>query len=131
MQALKGDQQRKGGLSMIKRKDELKVDIYNEFLGGKGTLTNTHFLDKEDACGKGRLFARSMLTPGSSIGPHTHKGDFETYYLLSGKALVTDNDGVEHILEAGDVMYTKNGETHSIKNCGNVNLEYIAIILFD
>ena len=116
---------------MIKRKDELKVDMHNEFLGGKGTLTNIHFMDKESSSGKGRLFAKSTLTPGSSIGPHTHKGDFETYYILSGKALVTDNDGLGHRLEAGDVMYTRNGESHSIENCGDVNLEYIAIILFD
>lgn len=116
---------------MIKRKDELKVDVHEEFLGGKGTLTNTHFLDKEDASGKGRLFVKSVLTPGSSIGNHTHSGDFETYYILSGKALVTKDDGSEEVLEAGDVMYTKNGKSHSIENCGDVDLEYIAIILFD
>ncbi len=116
---------------MIKRSHELKVDVHKEFLGGKGTLTNTHFINQEDAAGKGRLFVKSMLTPGSSIGPHTHKGDFETYYILSGRALVTDNDGTQHILEAGDVMFTQNGESHSIENCGDVNLEYIAIILFD
>lgn len=116
---------------MIKRSNELKVDVHNEFLGGKGTLTNTHFLNKEDAAGKGRLFVKSVLTPGSSIGSHTHNGDFETYYILSGKALVTDNDGIEHILQAGDVMFTPNGQSHSIENCGDENLEYIAIILFD
>lgn len=116
---------------MIKRSHELKVDVHDEFLGGKGTLTNIHFLDKENASGKGRLFAKSILTPGSSIGNHKHNGDFETYYILSGKALVTDDDGAQHVLEAGDVMYTPNGSSHSIENCGDEDLEYIAIILFD
>lgn len=115
---------------MIKRKDELKVDVHEEFLGGKGTLTNTHFLDKEDASGKGRLFVKSVLTPGSSIGNHTHSGDFETYYILSGKALVTEDDGSEHVLEAGDVMYTPDGASHAIENCGEEDLEYIALIMY-
>ena len=36
--------------------------------------------------GKGRLFARQLLKPGSSIGRHPHTGDCEVYYIISGKA---------------------------------------------
>lgn len=115
---------------MILRGHEMRVVKHENFLGGTGLLTNTHFLDNENACGTGRLFAKSILTPGSSIGYHTHNGDFETYYILSGKALVSDN-GREYILEQGDTILCNNGESHSIKNIGNSNLEYIALILFD
>lgn len=114
---------------MILRANEMKVEVHNEFVGGKGTLTNTHFLNKEDSFGTGRLFVKGMLTPGSSIGYHTHKGDFENYYILSGKALVNHN-GEEFILEPGDSALCKNGESHSLENIGDTNLEYIAIILF-
>lgn len=116
---------------MIKRSHELKKAINKEFLGGKGEVQLTHFLDKEDASGKGRLFAKSVLPPGSSIGFHKHNGDFENYYILKGKALVTDDDGSQHVLEAGDVMFTPNGCGHAIENIGEENLEYIALILFD
>lgn len=115
---------------MIKRKEDMKVAVQNEFLGGKGVLTNVHFLDKEDAAGTGRLFVRSILTPGSSIGYHTHKGDFEVYYILTGIALVNDN-GEEHTLYPGDSILTKNGFSHSIANAGATDLEYIALIIFD
>lgn len=115
---------------MILRGKDMNVMVHNEFLGGKGTLTNTHFLNNEDACGAGRLFVKSMLTPGSSIGYHTHKGDFENYYILSGKALVND-DGEEFILESGDSILCRNGSSHSIENIGDTNLEYIALIIFD
>lgn len=115
---------------MIKRSNELRVVTQQEFLGGKGELKLTHFLEQEDASNKGRLFALSVLTPGSSIGYHTHKGDGETYFILKGKALVSDN-GEESVLEAGDVLITKNGSSHSIENIGDTDLEYIAIILFD
>ena len=115
---------------MIKKASEMKVEMKENFLGGKGTATNTHFLDKEDACGAGRLFCKSMLTPGSSIGYHPHKGDFENYYILAGKALVNDN-GEEHTLDVGDSLLCKNGDFHSIENIGETNLEYIALIIFD
>ncbi|NLK43313.1 MAG: cupin domain-containing protein [Tissierellia bacterium] len=115
---------------MLLKGSDMKVLVHDEFLGGKGTLTNTHFLNNEDACGAGRLFAKSMLTPGSSIGYHTHQGDFEVYYILTGKAKVNHN-GTDYILEAGDSILCRNGESHSIENIGDTNLEYIAIILFD
>lgn len=115
---------------MIKKAIDMKVDNHKEFLGGKGSLRNIHFLDKEDAAGSGRLFVRSILTPGSSIGNHTHKGDFEVYYILSGTALVDDNGEMVQ-LGAGDSIQTKNGFSHSIENNGDVDLEYIALILFD
>jgi quercetin dioxygenase-like cupin family protein len=116
---------------LIKRSHELKRQVNKEFLGGKGQVELTHFLDKEDAAGTGRLFSISMLTPGSSIGFHVHNGDFENYYILKGKAMVTEDDGSKHYLEAGDVMFTPNGSGHAIENVGEDNLEYIALILFD
>ena len=115
---------------MITKADNMKVTLHEQFLGGKGVLKNVHFLDKDDAAGAGRLFVRSILTPGSSIGYHTHKGDFEVYYILSGIALVNDN-GEEHVLQAGDSILTKNGLSHSIENTGDTDLEYIALIVFD
>lgn len=117
-------------LAIIKRKNEMSVTTHPEFLNGKGVLKNVHFLAKEDAAGAGRLFTRSILTPGSSIGYHTHKGDFEVYYILKGTALVNDN-GQEHTLQAGDAIHTPNGSSHSIENIGDTDLEYIAMIIFD
>lgn len=115
---------------MIKRKSELRLVTQENFLGGKGTLNQINFLEKEDASNKGRLFAVSILKPGSSIGYHTHKGDGETYYILKGRALVNDN-GVEQTLEVGDVIITQNGFSHSIENIGEGDLEYISLIIFD
>jgi len=115
---------------MITKAQDMTVTIHEEFFGGKGLLKNTQFLNKDDAANTGRSFVKSVLTPGSSIGYHQHKGEFEVYYILSGTALVNDN-GVEHVLGPGDSLLTKNGCSHSIENVGEVDLEYIAIILFD
>ena len=115
---------------MITKAHEMNTAVLSEFYGGKGSVKSTHFLNKEDAAGAGRQFAKSVLAPGSSIGYHPHKGELEVYYILSGKALVSDN-GEEHVLDAGDSILTKNGSSHSIENVGDVDLEYISLILFD
>ena len=66
-------------------------------------------LTPDEFRGKGRLLSHSVIFPGSSIGVHTHKGDFETYYILKGEGLVNDN-GVVSPVGPGDVIYTGNKE---------------------
>ena len=114
---------------MIRRKSELKVDVHNEFRGGKGSITFEHFMDQQMANGAGRLFAKTIIPPGSSVGLHKHEGDSEVYFILDGKALVNDN-GTEVELGPGDVNFCRDGESHGIENIGTSDLEYIAIILF-
>lgn len=117
---------------MIKRFDELKKEVVSNFRGGKGELEMTHFLEvgKDEFKGKGRLYCKNVLKPGSSIGLHEHVGDFETYVVLSGEGLINDN-GEETPVKPGDVIITKNGEKHSLENTGSVDLEVMALILFD
>ncbi|MDL2216293.1 cupin domain-containing protein [Desulfovibrio sp. OttesenSCG-928-M14] len=114
---------------MIRRHAELKVDVHNEFRGGKGSVTLEHFMDQQMANGAGRLFAHSILAPGSSVGLHKHEGDCEVYYILEGKALVNDN-GTETELGPGDINFCPDGGSHAIANIGDTDLRYIAIILF-
>lgn len=117
---------------MIKHLGDLRKDLVSNFRGGKGEVQMTHFLEteKDEFSGKGRLFAKNVLKPGSSIGLHEHVGDFETYFILSGEGQVNDNGELKSV-KPGDVIITKNGENHSIENIGSVDLEFIALILFD
>ncbi|MCL2580039.1 MAG: cupin domain-containing protein [Oscillospiraceae bacterium] len=97
--------------------------------GGKDTVRLIHFLEETQSYGTGRLFGISIIPPGGSIGYHTHTGDFEVYYILKGTAKVVDN-GVEDILHPGDSMICREGDSHSIENIGDRDLEYVAIILY-
>ncbi|MBT9134641.1 MAG: Oxalate-binding protein [Firmicutes bacterium] len=115
---------------MITRRADMLTTEHSERFGGKGVLRNTHFLDKDHAYGTGRLFSRSKLAPGCSVGWHKHEGELEVYYILSGTAKVSDN-GAETILHAGDALLTVDGESHFIENVGDKDLEYVALILFD
>ncbi|MCB8814852.1 cupin domain-containing protein [Desulfosporosinus shakirovi] len=117
---------------MIKHSKDLRTDRVSNFRGGKGEIQMTHFLEteKNEFNAKGRLFAKNVLKPGTSIGFHEHVGDTETYVILSGEGLVNDN-GDQKPVKPGDVIITKDGESHSIENTGTVDLEVMALILFD
>ena len=114
---------------MIKRKSEIQGEALPNFKGGIGHITVYPFLTDQEARGAGRLFIKSVIEPGNSIGLHKHEGDMETYYILAGKALISD-DGADVVLEAGDCHICPDGQAHSIKSVGEDTLEYIAIILY-
>lgn len=114
---------------MIKKCSEIEGKVLTNFKDGEGDVTMFHFLNEQEARGTGRLFVKTVIEPGNSIGDHTHDGDMEAYYILKGKALVSDN-GTDVILEAGDCNVCPDGQSHSIKNVGEDTLEYIAIILY-
>ena len=114
---------------MIKRRDEMSITLEPNLKGGKGTTRVLNILEKDEMHGTGRLFGISMIPVGGSIGQHTHAGDFETYYILEGKALVNDNGNIQE-LGPGDMTHCKDGDFHSIENIGDVELRYVAVIQY-
>jgi mannose-6-phosphate isomerase-like protein (cupin superfamily) len=115
---------------MIKKADSLQPIEYENRFGGQGKIAMKPLLSPEEFCGKGRLLSHTFIYPGSSIGEHTHQGDFETYYILKGTGVVNDNGTLTQV-GPGDVVYTGSGKSHSIENTGSQDLELIAMILFD
>lgn len=98
---------------------------------GKGEILVRNLLNGPDEMYKsGRVFAHTTVFPGSAIGYHIHKGESETYYILSGKGLFNDNGTLVEV-EAGDVTFTGNGEGHGIEATGDEPIEMIALIIYD
>lgn len=114
---------------MIRRAGEMTPEIVNNMRGGKGSAEVLRVLKKDEFHDKGRLFGKIILKPGMSIGLHKHVGDCEAYYILSGKGLVSDN-GKNETVSDGDLVFTDNGETHSIENTGDEDLAFIALVLY-
>ena len=113
---------------MLIKKDLIPQEIENAPMGGAGIL----YLDEmsqavklPDSVG---TFAKATLAPGAEVGYHVHSTDSEAYYILSGVGEYTEN-GVTTRVSAGDVTYTPMGDGHGIKNVGQANLEFIALIL--
>jgi mannose-6-phosphate isomerase-like protein (cupin superfamily) len=103
-------------------------DLYVEQRTGERLGTFTKLLEESQMHGKAKIFARVALRPGSMAPLHKHEGTFEAFYFLAGKGLVDDNGTLTEV-KVGDVVFTNDGESHSIKNIGETDLEYIALVV--
>lgn len=126
------DEVYKGDGFVIRRGQDMKQETVAGMRGGQGEVQIVHILEREkdEFANKGRLYAKNILKPGTSIGLHEHVGDFEAYYILSGEGTVDDN-GEQTVVKAGDLVLTRNGEEHSIENKGDADLVFMALILFE
>ncbi len=89
--------------------------------GGEGELIRRIFVNEDTRIMRGRL------TPGSTIGLHTHETDSEMIFILSGAGKVLC-DGEYEPLSAGSVHYCPKGHAHSLINDGDEDLEILAMI---
>lgn len=95
---------------------------------GKGEIFITHLLTQEEMVGKCAMFARVRVPAGASLNVHQHVGNNETYHILQGKGLYTDNDKTYEV-KAGDTTYCADGDTHGLENIGDEDLIFIALII--
>lgn len=95
--------------------------------GGEGYILRDLLLQGDQLHGKLTYASTITLDPGCSIGVHTHTGDSEMYFIYEGDGLYTDNDEA-YPVQAGDMLFCKDGETHGIKNDGDAPLRFVAIM---
>lgn len=112
---------------MIRRNKDMNIEIRKNMRGGEGEIAITNIVNKEELK-NARLLAYINIPVGASIGEHEHKDEIEYYIILNGNGKVDDNGSLEEV-QAGDVIITGGGASHSIKNIGNSELNMIAIII--
>jgi quercetin dioxygenase-like cupin family protein len=113
---------------MIKMAGEQLVRVRENVRGGEGTLIFHDFLTAEESYGAGKLFSRTVLPAGASIGEHQHEGEYEVYYVLTGTVDVLD-DGGWTTLHTGDTHLCSSGESHAIRNFSTSEAEVLMLIL--
>ena len=115
---------------MVRRNGERRVDVKKMF-DGDGQVILAHILNGADEMyGKGRVFSIATLKPGCEIGWHIHRGDGETYCIVSGHGEYNDNGTIVPV-GPGDVTFVDDGEGHSLKNTGEEeDLIAVALILY-
>ncbi|MCX7747233.1 MAG: cupin domain-containing protein [Clostridia bacterium] len=113
---------------MIKRANEMELEIKEQMRGGNGSIEITHVFKKEELKGKARLCATLKINPGCSIGLHEHVNEEEIFYVIRGKGLIVDN-GTQFEVNEGDAILTGGGASHSVQNIGDKPLEMMAVIL--
>ena len=90
--------------------------------------TTEKLLEGERLSGKVTLFAKVTILPGDELPYHEHHGETETYYILSGEGIYEDN-GTKIPAKPGDVFFCKDGDGHGIRNDGEEDVVFAALIL--
>ncbi len=108
----------------------MKIERRENMRGGEGHAIIKHILEEEQLNDKCRLYGEITLEPGCSIGYHEHSGESETFYVIRGTGEFDDNGSVRTVAP-GDMTYTPDGCGHAIKNTGDTDLVFMALILLD
>ena len=95
---------------------------------GKGEIFITHLLTPKEMLDKCAMFARVTVPVGAALGVHQHVGTNETYHIIQGKGLYTDN-GKTYEVKAGDTTFCADGDTHGIETIGDEDLIFFALII--
>lgn len=100
---------------------DIPVEILPHLRDGNGEVRGRRMRDDNG------LIMHGTLPPGSSIGVHTHEGNYEVMYFISGSGKVID-DGVEVPVGPGSVQYCLTGHSHSTINTGDEDLVFFAVV---
>ncbi|MGC6423881.1 MAG: cupin domain-containing protein [Lentimonas sp.] len=112
---------------MIKSLNKVPADVAEGVRGGSGTVYSHKLLD---------LFPGSAiksvgvvrLEPGATIGEHSHHGDEDFYFCISGTGIVID-DGQEHPFTPGVIQITRDGGSQAIRNTGETELVFLGALV--
>lgn len=94
--------------------------------GGKGVIGIEKCDVPEHAAFK--AVVKVTVPTGASIGYHTHRDDYEGYYIMKGDGIFQDDDG-DHIVTAGDFCLIERGGSHGIENRGADELIIFATVM--
>ena len=112
---------------MTKKAERQPIKAEN-VAGGAGYILKEELIIGEQLGAHCKMFNEVTLKPGCEIGYHEHHGETETYYLTKGAGIYNDN-GKEYPVEVGDVTFCADGNGHGIKNAGEEDLVFVALIL--
>ena len=107
---------------MILDFNAMPANAVAHFKGGEGQVVVRKFDDPVMGA-----VVQLTLPVGASIGLHTHTGNFEVVYVLSGSGRCVD-DGAEYPIAAGMCHYCPEGHSHSIINTGDEDLALLGVL---
>jgi oxalate decarboxylase/phosphoglucose isomerase-like protein (cupin superfamily) len=113
--------------TMLIRNADMHYGPLEHCHGGEGALDFTSVLDRQTAGSPHVNFLHhDILSPGVSIGVHTHEDDTEYYYIIDGRGTMT-LDGETHRVEAGDITAVFPGGSHGLVNDSDRPLRIIVL----
>lgn len=101
--------------------EEIGLSVLPAFKGGEKEYRAKMFSDSLNKIMKGTLI------PGASIGLHTHEDGCETMFFTAGTGRVICN-GKESDVRAGICHYCPKGQSHTLINDSDTDLEFYAVV---
>lgn len=104
---------------IIKNREQIPTNATREFNGVKKELV----IGEYD--GSNQIVLR-ILSLGVNCFIPVHAHDFPHIWKIErGVGILTDHDGIEHQVAAGQFIFIDNNEKHGMRNIGDEKLEYL------
>jgi mannose-6-phosphate isomerase-like protein (cupin superfamily) len=105
----------------------MKKSIYD--IGGEVVKDNETYVLKDNKQLKNLVVSSTDLKPGMSTRGHTHAGQEEVYYFISGTGIM-ELDDKKFNVQGGDVVLIEDGVFHRVHNGSKSNHLYF-VCVFD
>ena len=105
----------------------MKLNIYD--IGGDVVKDNETYLLKDNKTLKNLVLSSTELKAGQSTRGHTHAGQEEVYYFVSGMGEI-ELDDRRLAVQGGDVVLIEDGVFHRVHNKSNTHPFYF-VCVFD
>ena len=98
-------------------------------IGGEIIKDNDTYVLKDNKALKNLVLSSTNLKPGQQTRGHSHPGQEEVYYFISGKAAIQINDDL-YEAEAGSIFLIPDGAFHKVFNKSDTDFAYF-VCVFD
>jgi len=107
--------------------DESLEEVGTGYHNGNGTFSRRTYFENLD--GSEIRFLRDItIQVGTVIGKHSHAGEEELFFFISGNGTVIMNDERRKV-GPGVVLLTLPGNFHGVENDGETDLRFISICI--
>jgi mannose-6-phosphate isomerase-like protein (cupin superfamily) len=112
---------------MIINAHDIAPEVAEGVRGGNGVVRSHKLLDVFPGSAI-QSVGLVRLEPGASVGLHSHAGDEDFYYCISGTGIVTD-DTVEYPFTPGTLQITRDGGSQALRNTGETELVFLGALV--
>lgn len=113
-------------MKIVRFKDLRFIPASHEDPKDPGALKKI-LLKRDDAPpGRIQMINWAKIPVGKTFKPHYHEKMIEVFIIMSGKVRVKI-DSEEAILEKGDMVIAMEGQTHTMENLSDKDVEYFAM----
>lgn len=105
----------------------MKHSLYD--IGGEIVKDNETYVLKDNKTLKNLVLSSTDLKPGQSTRGHSHAGQEEVYYFVSGTGEM-ELDDKRFSVQGGDVILIEDGVFHRVHNSSHANTLYF-VCVFD